>query len=150
LPSRQPYGKSSTQRMQLKASTGRSAKQPKHGAAFQPMMPQQSGSTWRSATSGKQADASENGLSHMQACVTGNSMPHAISSLSYTQNGSTDDPSKLHGLSLIHRISDTPRICGSWRSSTRNSWKPRGTGHVKRHSSCSGRAINAVATGYAA
>jgi hypothetical protein len=35
-------------------------------------------------------------------------MPHATSSLSYTQNGSTDDPSKPRGLSLIHRVSDTP------------------------------------------
>jgi hypothetical protein len=26
----------------------------------------------------------------------------------YTQNGSADDPSNLHGLSLIHRVSDTP------------------------------------------
>ena len=32
----------------------------------------------------------------------------AISSLSYTQNGSTNDPSNSHGLSLIHRVSDTP------------------------------------------
>jgi len=38
----------------------------------------------------------------------GNSMPHAISSLSYTQNGSTNDPSNAHGLPLIHRVSDTP------------------------------------------
>ena len=30
------------------------------------------------------------------------------SSLSYTQNGSTDDPFQPHGLSLIHRLSDTP------------------------------------------
>lgn len=37
-------------------------------------------------------------------------MPHAISSLSYTQNGSTDDPSKPRGLSLIHRVSDTPAV----------------------------------------
>ena len=29
-------------------------------------------------------------------------------SLSYTPNGSTNDPSKLHGLKLIHRVSDTP------------------------------------------
>ena len=35
-------------------------------------------------------------------------MPRETSSLSYTQNGSTDDPSNLHGLSLIHRVSDTP------------------------------------------
>jgi len=33
---------------------------------------------------------------------------HETSSLSYTQNGSTDDPSNRHGLSLIHRVSDTP------------------------------------------
>jgi ribosome-binding ATPase YchF (GTP1/OBG family) len=26
-----------------------------------------------------------------------------------TTSGSTDDPSKLHGLSLIHRVSDTPQ-----------------------------------------
>jgi hypothetical protein len=32
----------------------------------------------------------------------------AISSLSYTQNGSINDPSKPHGLSLIHRVPDTP------------------------------------------
>ncbi|MFT5364458.1 MAG: hypothetical protein ACI9VX_002091, partial [Dinoroseobacter sp.] len=37
-----------------------------------------------------------------------NGLPHETSSLSYTQNGSTDDPSNLHGLSLIHRVSDTP------------------------------------------
>jgi hypothetical protein len=35
-------------------------------------------------------------------------LPHATSSLSYTQNGSRDDPSKPRGLTLIHRISDTP------------------------------------------
>jgi hypothetical protein len=35
-------------------------------------------------------------------------LPHETSSLSYTQNGSTDDPSNPHGLSLIHRVSDTP------------------------------------------
>ena len=56
---------------------------------------------------------SENGLSHMQACVAGNSMPHEISSLSYTQNGSINDPSKPHGLSLIHRVSDTPLGAGA-------------------------------------
>ena len=49
----------------------------------------------RSAVSRRLADASENGL-----------LP-AISSLSYTQNASTDDPSNLHRLSLIHRVSDT-------------------------------------------
>ncbi|MFT6225300.1 MAG: hypothetical protein ACJA1F_003164 [Paracoccaceae bacterium] len=53
---------------------------------------------------------SENGLSHMQACVAGNSMPHATSSLSYTRNGSTDDPSNSHGLNPIHRVSDTPSV----------------------------------------
>jgi hypothetical protein len=42
--------------------------------------------------------------------TAGNSMAHAISSLSYTQNGSTDDPSKPWGLSLIRRVSDTPQI----------------------------------------
>ena len=36
FPSRQPCGKSSTRRMQLKASIGSSAKPPKHGAASQP------------------------------------------------------------------------------------------------------------------
>ena len=35
-------------------------------------------------------------------------MLHAISSLSYTQNGSTNEPTNSHGLSLIHRRSDTP------------------------------------------
>jgi hypothetical protein len=35
---------------------------------------------------------------------------HETSSLSYTQNGSINDPSKLHGLSLIHRVSDTPHF----------------------------------------
>jgi putative transposase len=40
-------------------------------------------------------------------------LPPAISSLSYTQNGSTDEPSNLHGLSLIHRVSDTPKFTGS-------------------------------------
>jgi len=44
----------------------------------------------------RQAERSENGL------------PHATSSLSYTQNGSTNDPSNSHGLNLIHRVSDTP------------------------------------------
>ena len=29
-------------------------------------------------------------------------------SLSYTQNGSINDPSKPHGLNIIHRVSDTP------------------------------------------
>ena len=29
-------------------------------------------------------------------------------SLSYTQNGSINEPSKPHGLNLIHRVSDTP------------------------------------------
>jgi hypothetical protein len=42
--------------------------------------------------------------------TAGNSMAHAISSLSYTQNGSTDDPSKPWGFSLIRRVSDTPQI----------------------------------------
>ena len=40
-------------------------------------------------------------------------MPHETSSLSYTQNGSTNDPSNLHGLSLIHRVSDTPSKTGA-------------------------------------
>ena len=44
----------------------------------------------------------------MQASPAGNSMPHETSSLSYIPNGSTNDPSKPHGLSLIHRVSDTP------------------------------------------
>jgi hypothetical protein len=35
-------------------------------------------------------------------------LPSETSSLFYTQNGSTDEPSKLHGLTLIHRVSDTP------------------------------------------
>ena len=35
-------------------------------------------------------------------------MPHETSSLSYTQIGSINDPSKPHGLSPIHRVSDTP------------------------------------------
>jgi hypothetical protein len=70
-------------------------------------MPRQSQSTSPSAASRRLADASENGLSHMQACVAGDSMPHETSSPSYTQNGSTDDPFQLHGLSLIHRVSDT-------------------------------------------
>jgi transposase InsO family protein len=58
----------------------------------------------------------------MQACVAGNSMPHETSSLSYTQNGSTDDPSNLHALSLIHRVSDTPEngYCESFNSSLRD------------------------------
>jgi hypothetical protein len=44
--------------------------------------------------------------------TAGNSVPHETSSLSYTQNGSTDDPFKPHGLSRIHRVSDTPgRAC---------------------------------------
>jgi len=33
----------------------------------------------------------------------------ATNSLSYTLNGSTDDPRNLHGLNSIHRVSDTPR-----------------------------------------
>ena len=37
-----------------------------------------------------------------------NGLPQETSSLSYTQNGSTNDPSNSHGLSLIHRVSDTP------------------------------------------
>ena len=49
-----------------------------------------------SASSRKQAAASENGV------------PHEISSLPYTQNGSINHPSKPHGLSLIHRVSDSP------------------------------------------
>ena len=35
-------------------------------------------------------------------------MPHETSLLSYIQNGSTNDPSKPHGLTLIHSVSDTP------------------------------------------
>jgi hypothetical protein len=31
-----------------------------------------------------------------------------ISSLFYTQNGSTSEPPNSHGLNLIHRVSDTP------------------------------------------
>jgi hypothetical protein len=64
------------------------------------MRPQPSLSTWQSAASRKLADASENGL-----------LP-AISSLSYTPKGSTDDPFQPHGLSLIDRLSDTPGFCG--------------------------------------
>ena len=37
-----------------------------------------------------------------------NGLQHETSSLSYTQNGSINDPSKPHELSLIHRASDTP------------------------------------------
>ncbi|MFT7059044.1 MAG: hypothetical protein ACJASV_001550, partial [Pseudorhodobacter sp.] len=55
------------------------------------------------------ADASENGL------------PRETSSLFYTQNGSTDEPSKLHGLTLIHRVSDTPR---SWGIATNDGLEP--------------------------
>ena len=40
--------------------------------------------------------------------ASGNGLLHETSSLSYTQNGSTDDPFQPHGLSLIHRVSDTP------------------------------------------
>jgi hypothetical protein len=36
-------------------------------------------------------------------------MRHETNSLSYTPNGSTDDPFQPHGPSPIHRVSDTPR-----------------------------------------
>jgi hypothetical protein len=57
---------------------------------------------------------------HVDGGAPENGLPHKTSSLSYTQNGSTDDPSKLHGLSLIHRVSDTPLFF-------RNSAKPLGS-----------------------
>jgi len=38
-----------------------------------------------------------------------NGSPHETSSLSYTQTSSTKEPSNMHGLSLIHRVSDTPK-----------------------------------------
>jgi hypothetical protein len=41
------------------------------------------------------------------ATASGNGLPHETSSLSYTPNGSINDPSKPHGPSLIHRVTDT-------------------------------------------
>ena len=49
-------------------------------------------------------------LRESRAGASENGLPHETSSLSYTQNGSTDDPSKPHGLSLIHRVSDAPQM----------------------------------------
>ena len=43
-------------------------------------------------------------------------MQPAISSLSYTQNGSTNEPPNSHGRSLIHRVSDTPFTASDYQS----------------------------------
>jgi putative transposase len=43
-----------------------------------------------------------------------------ISSLFYTQNGSTSDPTNSHGLKLIHRVSDTPDVLDILVQSRRN------------------------------
>ena len=56
----------------------------------------QSRSTWRSTAARRLNAPAKNGL------------PHPNSSLSYTQSGSTNEPSNAQGLSLIHRVSDTP------------------------------------------
>ena len=73
-------------------------KPPKRAAASQLTRPRQSLSTWQYATSRKQAAVSKNGLRH------------ETSSLSYTQNGSINDPLKPHGPTFMHRVSDTPYL----------------------------------------
>lgn len=45
-----------------------------------------------------------------QAAASENGLPPEIKLLSYAPNGSTNDPLKPRGLSLIHRVSDTPNL----------------------------------------